>query len=112
MRQGFLQSEGLVPTPDAFVPDVLLLLQELDQVLFLQGAFKIIHQLRDEEVQDAAGNCVTHVHFKHVEASHHVPFDILHFFLFLNINSAKINLTCMKLNFPKVTPWSLFCGTS
>ena len=87
MRQGFLQSEGLVPTPDALVPDVLLLLQELDQVLFLQGALKVIHQLSDEEVQDAAGNCVTHVHFKHVEASHYVPFDIFHFFLFLNINS-------------------------
>ena len=88
MGQPFLQSKRLFLTQVAPGQGFLLLHQVLNQRFFsLQGASKIPKQLFDEEMQDTAGNRVTHVHFNHIEASHHVSFDSRYLFLFLDINS-------------------------
>ena len=97
MRQRFLQSEELGTTHFTPFQDILLFFQKLDQVFLFQGVLKVIHQLGDEKMKNAAGDCIAHVHFDHVETADYILFDPLYIFDLLRNGNTSVELTLAQL---------------
>ena len=97
MRQRFLQSEELGTTLFTPFQDILLFLQKLDQVFLFQGVLKIIHQLSDEKMKNAAGDCIAHVHFDHVETADYILFYPFYIFDLLRNEKTPIEFILAQL---------------
>ena len=97
--QRFLQSGGLGPKLDTPVSNFLLLFQELDQVFLFQGVFKVIHELSDEKMKNAARDCIADVHFDHIEVTHNILFCFFHILEILRKKSCQRPLPETDLNF-------------
>ena len=97
MRQRFLQSEELVTTHFTLVLDILLFFQKLDQVFLFQRVLKVIHQLGDEKMKNAAGDCIAHVHFDHVETADYILFDPLYIFDLLRNGNTSVEFILAQL---------------
>ena len=93
-RQRFFKRGVLGLTQYAPHLDILSFYQKLAQVFFLQSVAQVLHQLGDKEMQNTAGNCVTHVHLENIKAANNVKLNPLQLFFFLK--RREINLSIQE----------------